>query len=119
MPTWSEIDELINKCQRSWRLPTANEIDELINKCQRTWTTMGGHAGYKVTGPSGNSIFLPAAGWRFGTSLLSAGQGGDYWSATPDESDTQGAYYLSFFSGYFYRYWNYRCYGFSVRTVSE
>ncbi|MCD8303544.1 MAG: hypothetical protein LUC86_01770, partial [Prevotellaceae bacterium] len=53
----------------TWRLPTADEIDELIDKCDWEWTTRGGHAGYKVTGPNGNSIFLPAAGWRYGTSL--------------------------------------------------
>ncbi|MCD8304571.1 MAG: protein kinase [Prevotellaceae bacterium] len=104
----------------SWRLPTASEIDELINKCQRTWTTMGGHAGYKVTGPNGNSIFLPAAGWRYGTSLYYAGEYGYYWSATPYGSDTQDAYYLYFSSGDFYRSNGYRRYdGQSVRAVSE
>ncbi|MCD8304058.1 MAG: protein kinase [Prevotellaceae bacterium] len=103
----------------TWRLPTANEIDELINKCQRTWTTVGGHAGYKVTGPNGNSIFLPAAGWRNGTSLCYAGGSGYYWSAAPDESSTQNAYNLNFSSGYFRRNDSRRDGGFSVRAVSE
>ncbi|MCD7720813.1 MAG: hypothetical protein LUI09_01130, partial [Prevotellaceae bacterium] len=97
----------------------ANEIDELINKCQRTWTTMGGHAGYKVTGPNGNSIFLPAAGFRFGTSLNNAGVRGDYWSATPLGSSTQYACGLYFGSGNFSRDWNGRYDGQSVRAVSE
>ncbi len=103
----------------TWRLPTKAEIEELVNKCQRTWTTMGGHAGYKVTGPNGNSIFLPAAGYRYGTSLYHAGECGNYWGATPNESDTQDAYYLNFGSGYFYRYDYGRGYGQSVRAVSE
>ncbi|MCD8304734.1 MAG: DUF1566 domain-containing protein [Prevotellaceae bacterium] len=103
----------------TWRLPTANERDELINKCQRTWTTVGGHAGYKVTGPSGNSIFLPAAGYRYRKSLGRTGDHGNYWSAAPDESNTQNAYSLNFYSGYFYRGYNNRGNGFSVRAVSE
>ena len=41
-----------------WRLPTEEEMKELIEQC--TWEVSG--YGYKVTGPNGNSIFLPAAG---------------------------------------------------------
>ncbi|MCD8302528.1 MAG: DUF1566 domain-containing protein [Prevotellaceae bacterium] len=103
----------------SWRMPTASEIYELIDKCEKEWTTMDGHNGYKVTGPNGNSIFLPAAGWRGGTSLYDAGDYGGYWSSTPDESDTRGAYSLYFNSGNFLRYWKYRNYGYSVRPVSD
>ncbi|MCD7721667.1 MAG: zinc-ribbon domain-containing protein [Prevotellaceae bacterium] len=103
----------------TWRLPTADEIDELTDKCKWTWTTVGGHNGYKVTGPNGNSIFLPAAGFRCGASLLDAGEYGFYWSATPIESYTRHAYELYFGSGYFYRYGASRDYGQSVRAVSE
>ncbi len=102
----------------TWRLPTASEIGELISKCKQEWTTMGGHEGYKLTGPNGKSIFLPAAGWRYGPSLGYAGRYGHYWSATPDE-DYYSAYGLHFNSGYFNRYWSYRLLGQSVRPVSE
>ena len=44
-----------------WRMPTKAELNELLNNCTWTWTTQNGHKGYKVTGPNGNSIFLPAA----------------------------------------------------------
>ncbi len=103
----------------TWRLPTADEIDELVNKCTRTWTTQGGHNGYRVTGPNGNSIFLPAAGWRNGTSLYYAGEYGDYWSAAPNEDNAGSAYRLCFDSGDFYGYWFSRNDGMSVRPVSE
>lgn len=43
-----------------WRLPTEAEIKELIEKC--TWTAE--QYGYTVTGPNGNSIFLPACGMQ-------------------------------------------------------
>jgi hypothetical protein len=44
-----------------WRIPTQREQDELRN-CKWTWTSLNGHNGYKITGPSGKSIFLPAGG---------------------------------------------------------
>ncbi|MCD8303845.1 MAG: DUF1566 domain-containing protein [Prevotellaceae bacterium] len=103
----------------TWRLPTVDEIDELVNKCTTVWTTVNGVKGRKVTGPNGNSIFLPAAGWRGGTSLYYAGESGYYWSAAPYESNTQIAYDLYFDSGDFYRSNNSRTNGFSVRAVSE
>ncbi len=103
----------------SWRLPTAEEIDELIDRCDTTWTTMNGHNGYKVTGPNGNSIFLPAAGYRNGSSLYYTGEGGYYWSSTPDESGRYVAYYLYFHDGGFLRRWLGRYYGHSVRPVSD
>lgn len=43
-----------------WRMPTRFELEELVNRC--TWTWSDYPTGYKVTGPNGNSIFLPAAG---------------------------------------------------------
>ena len=83
----------------SWRMPTKAEFEELIDNCTWEWTTKGGHKGYKVTGPNGNSIFLPAAGCRPGAYTHSAESLGLYWSAAPYGSDTQGAYDLYFNSG--------------------
>ncbi|MCD8302235.1 MAG: DUF1566 domain-containing protein, partial [Prevotellaceae bacterium] len=114
MVGYSSYDAARANWGSTWRLPTASEIDELVC-CRREWTTMGGHEGYKVTGPNGNSIFLPAAGWRYGTSLLGAGDYGYYWSSTPNESDTRGAYYLFFYSGDFSSCWRDRGYGHGVR----
>ncbi len=103
----------------TWRLPTDKEIDELINKCKWSWTTQGGHKGYKITGPNGNSIFLPAAGLRYWTSLSDAGGHGYYWGATPNEDITYNASNLYFGSGNFYRGWVGRDFGHSIRPVTE
>ena len=101
----------------SWRMPTLDEMEELVNNCIWEWTTMNGVNGRKGTGPNGNSIFLPAAGYRSNTSLGSAGSYGYYWSATP-YSDSDLAYDLYFISGY-YDTGNYsRDVGFPVRPVS-
>ena len=102
-----------------WRMPTKEELDELVDKCGWQWTTQGGHNGYKVTGPNGNSIFLPAAGWRAGTSLDRTGGNGYYWSSTPLGGSTQSAYRLYFYSGNHNVDWNYRRFGRSVRPVSD
>ena len=46
----------------SWRMPTEYEWQELIDKCKWEWGKVTGVKVNKVTGPNGNSIFLPAAG---------------------------------------------------------
>ncbi len=45
-----------------WRMPTKDEMQELKSKCTWKWIQISGINGYQVTGPSGKSIFLPAAG---------------------------------------------------------
>ena len=102
-----------------WRMPTEAEFEELVDKCDWQWTSQGGRNGYKVTGPNDNSIFLPAAGWRLGTSLYLVGEDGSYWSSSPNGGVTQDAYDLLFYSGYHRVYWGDRDSGFSVRPVSD
>ncbi len=103
----------------SWRMPTLNEMQELLNNCTLTWTTQNGVKGRKVTGPNGNSIFLPAAGYRKGTYLYSAGSYGGYWLATP-YTVSYGAHSLLFLSdSYDYCYSDCRFIGLSVRPVSD
>ena len=48
-----------------WHTPTKVQFTELINTCKFKWAERKGQEGYLVTGPSGNSIFLPAAGGLF------------------------------------------------------
>ena len=103
----------------TWRMPTKSEFEELIEECEWEWTSEGENRGYRVTGTNGNSIFLPAAGYRHGTSLYDAGSIGYYWSSTPYESNTQYAYFLDFFSDNHDTYWYGRYRGRSVRPVSE
>ena len=71
----------------SWRIPTKSEFLELLRYCTWTWVERSDKkCGYIVTGPNGNNVFIPAAGYRLGTSLLDENTGGYYWSASPDES---------------------------------
>ena len=103
----------------TWRLPTKAELEELNNKCTWKWTTQNGVNGYKVVGPNGNSIFLPAAGFRGRSSLYNAGECGYYWSSTPYKSGSYSAYSLDFGSSAHYVSSSLRDSGHSVRPVSE
>lgn len=110
----------------SWRMPTAEEQDDLLNKCTWTWYSSGntefnGVAGYKVTsnksGYRDRFIFLPAAGYRYGSSLGSAGEYCLYWSSSLYADDPYYAWYLYFDSGYHGASNGSRVLGHSVRPV--
>lgn len=103
----------------NWRMPTKEEIRELVNNCTWKWTTQNGVDGQLVTGPNGNSIFLPAAGHRLGTDLLKRGSYGFYWSATLWEDYSYGAYYLYFHGDHYWGNLEHRCYGYPVRPVTD
>lgn len=102
----------------NWRMPTDDEWTELRKNCTWSWTTQNGVDGYLVTGPNGNSIFFPDAGYRFNTSLDTAGSRCNYWSSslgTVRPGYGRGVYISS---GDGYRD-TVRCYGQSVRPVTE
>ncbi|MBQ6209084.1 MAG: hypothetical protein IJK42_04855 [Prevotella sp.] len=101
-----------------WRMPTEDEIQELIDNCTYEWTTYQGVAGGKFTSKkNGNSIFLPAAGYRWDGSLYYVGTYGGYWSSTPSgEYDAYGLYFYSY-NAYWYYWYYYRYYEHSVRPV--
>ena len=105
----------------SWRMPTKAEQDELRNKCSWTWTAQNGVNGYRVTGPNGNSIFLPAVGYRSGTSVYIGGYDGFYWSSSLSSNFSLYACLLDFYDDSYLNESNksLRSYGFSVRPVTE
>ena len=115
----SQYDAATANWGGTWRMPTYAELNELNTQC--TWERINTNdfKGYKVTGPNGNSIFLPAAGRRYGFSLDDAGYYGYYWSSTPYDSIDFNAYNLYFYSRYHHMSYFYHSYGFSVRPVLE
>ena len=110
-----------------WRMPTYVECNELLNNCTWEWTTHNGVKGYKVTGPNGNSIFLPAAGSCCGSSInYLAGSYGEYWnsygpyeSSHPDGNTYYLAYGFDFNSDRHSMDTDHLYYGKSVRPVGE
>ncbi|MBQ6276080.1 MAG: hypothetical protein IJK62_05175 [Bacteroidales bacterium] len=103
----------------AWRMPTPTELNELINNCTVTWTTQNGVNGRLFTGPNGNSIFLPAAGYRNASGLCGAGSGGRYWSSSFLPSSTDNAFILYFDSGNCSLGSLYHYCGLSVRAVCQ
>lgn len=117
-------DDVANvKMGGDWRIPTKKEQDELRKECKWTWTQKNGINGYEVTGPSGNNIFLPAAGCRDNvrdntSNLYYLNERGIYGSSslysTPNFSYGLGigANYVNWQSGSTFRYT-----GVSIRPV--
>ena len=99
-----------------WRMPTLDEIKELKDNCTWEWTTLDGVNGYRVTGPNSNSIFLPAAGYRYGTEIMFLGLG-HYWSSSLGRDSSQCGYVLGFNSDKYDRYIGKRYIGNPVRPV--
>lgn len=102
----------------AWRIPTNDEWTELRTKCTWTWTTRNGVKDYMVkSNINGNSIFLPAAGYRARVDLYDAGYYGGYWSSSLYSGSPINAWGVDFFSVNVYRYSLYRYCGQSVRPV--
>ena len=116
-------DAARQKLGGSWRTPTDAEWAELLDNCTWTWTTQSSMWGYRVTsrmkGFTDKSIFLPAAGCRHDSGLYNTGRDGDYWSSSLNTGFPDDARYLHFSSGGHYRHDSNRCYGHSIRPVSE
>lgn len=100
-----------------WRMPTKNDFDELKEYCVWEWASMGGKKGFKVTGPNDEYIFLPAAGYKRGSSLGYANQYGYYWCSEPHGEFGDNAYDLYFNGNNVKLHWNNRNYGLTIRPV--
>ena len=88
-----------------------------LTKCTWTWTTQNGVNGRLVTGPNGKTMFLPAAGYRDGSSHNDTGSIGYYWTRKLFSGRPVTAYYVNFDSGGVYWYGSHRLCGFTVRAV--
>jgi len=76
------------------RMPDSSEFYELYNKCDWSWkSNCNGTSGHIVTGPNGNTIFIPAS---------NHGSGGNYWSRSlsGNESESKISMSLIFQSGH-------------------
>lgn len=75
--------------------PTVEELAELMNSAYCTWTleTINSRKGARVTGKNGNSIFIPAGGFKTGTRLSSNNSAGCLWSN--GLTTTQAKYYYN------------------------
>lgn len=101
------------------RTPTDAEWRELLTNCSSTWTTQNGVKGRIFTGANGNTLFLPAAGFRHNSYLDGVSGRGLYWSSSLSMYDPPYARSIEFNSDARRMDGNSRSYGFSVRAVRE
>ena len=103
---------------KNYRMPTLDQVKELIYECKWKWTKQNEIKGMKVTGPNGNSIFLPASGSpaNFNSSFGYVGSYGYCWSASPYNSCY--GYYLGIGSRYRNWYNGNRANAFPIRAVA-
>ena len=102
----------------NWRMPTLTELQELIDSCTWVWTTLNEVKGYEITGPNGNSIFLPASGFRSKETTKAKGSEAHYWARSLNNNNSNA------FTIYFYNKghrcsFNYRGRGHTVRPVYD
>ena len=103
----------------TWRMPTREEFQELIDNTTHAWVTNykgSGVNGYTFTG-NGNTIFLPAAGYRMGTDFSGRGTYCNYWLSSLNENEPDQSPIMDLYSGYIYVIDVNRQLGRSVRAV--
>ena len=111
-PGFYKYEEAVEKFRN--RLPTKAQIEELKNECTWSWID----SGYKVVGPNGKSMYLPAVGYCNCEEVVEdVASFGGYWSSTPIRS--LFAFSLDFYSDRVSIYSGYRCSGRSVRLVQD
>lgn len=111
----TEYDAATAIWKGEWRMPNINEVEELAKNCTWTWTAQKEVNGYRIVGPSGKEIFLPAAGqWR--NAPINVGSAGYYWTSSLSDEYSSAAYNLNF-TGFSGRWSANRAYGFCIRAV--
>ena len=101
-----------------WCMPTYDQWLELYRSTATIWTSQNGVIGRLFTASNGNSLFLPAAGGRWGDELDYVGSRGHYWSSSLGTDDLPFfAWYLYFTSDLYDMNYYYRVIGRSVRAV--
>lgn len=118
-------DAANNQWGGNWRIPTKDEFEELRTNCTWVWSNVNGVNGYKITsnkiGYTDNSIFLPAAGRRFDTTLSMDGNLGQYWSKNLktdfDYIENQAWDFEFHNNNDMQEYWSFRYIGLPIRPV--
>lgn len=128
---WAMDDAAAMNWGGDWRMPTNVEWITLNDSNKFTWTRTSDYNGTgvkgmivtsKIAGYEGRSIFLPAAGYKYGEEgyVGYGGIYGYYWSSDVNTGMADNAYDLYFWvDGYSYNHWDERYKGFSVRPVCD
>lgn len=86
-----EDDAALQLLGTGWRMPTLDDLNELMEMCKWSFATINEQNGYTVTGPNGNSIFIPMSGTMWETEMEYENLRGFYWTSTLDDEDDKWA----------------------------
>ncbi len=75
-----EYDIVTKRLGSNWRMPTAEECKELLERCSWETKVVDGVEGRLITGPNGNSVFLP---FNYSYSSSKKYTSAHYWTSTP------------------------------------
>lgn len=90
---------------KGWKMPTKLELLELYDAATLVRTSYNGVDGLRIIGPNGNSIFLPASGYRSEYGSHYKGEFGYYWTSVNSEHPAS-----SLLSAFIFR-WNSNAFG--------
>lgn len=103
-----------------WRTPTYFEMKELVEECLWTEERVNGVSGFRVMGPSGNSIFMPLAGVKNDIGINPFfGWYGNYHIANTNTSRLGTTWYLRFHGDGQFLFTGKAYVGLSVRPVKN
>ena len=117
LTTLQDSDDPSTKWGSGWHTPNKKLWDELLENTKYEWTMQNGVNGRLFTAANGNSLFLPAAGFRGASTLDYAGSEGYYWSSSLHTDYPGHAWNIFFDSGDCYVDFDNRKGGFTVRPV--
>lgn len=106
----------------NWRMPTVSECLYLYARV--TWTTLYGKEGVKIMSPiegyTDRWIFIPAAGYKSGSSLIRYGSCAGFWTSILEtDSPTKAGVFLRQNNSSNEAYDSSRCDGFPIRPVYD
>ena len=111
----AEKDAACQNLGESWRMPTQDEVRELIDKCTWKWSKEDKVRGYTITGPNGNSIFMPVIDESNEYDPVA-----NYWTSTVDnDGSNEYARALRFTKDKIEATYQDRCLGFRIRPVQK